>query len=214
MYVLPDLPYAHDALAPTISAETLKVHHGKHHATYVEKANALAKEAGLADLPLEELILAAKERKDRKLFNNAAQAWNHAFFWESMTPKHQAPSGELAQAVDAAFGGLAELKSRFVDEGINHFASGWVWLAMCDEKLEVISTHDANDTFLHRCETPLLTCDVWEHAYYLDHKNDRKAFLSGWFDKLANWRFAEAQYAAAMGEGDLYRYPERERAEA
>ena len=214
MYVLPDLPYAHDALAPVISAETMDLHHGKHHATYIEKANALAKAAGLDDLPLEELICEARERDDQKLFNNAAQAWNHAFFWESMTPDHAEPSGDLAKAIDAAFGGLGELKNRFVDEGFNHFASGWVWLTACEGKLEVISTHDADDTFTHRCAAPLLTCDLWEHAYYLDHKNDRKAFLSQWFDKLANWKFAAKQWDAAQDGGEGYSFPEKAKADA
>ena len=208
MLTLPELPYAYDALAPAMSAETLHLHHDKHHATYVEKANELAQKAGLGDLALEDLICAARNAKDQKLFNNAAQAWNHGFFWECMTPDKAAPSGALADAIAAAFGDLAGLKKAFVEEGVNHFASGWVWLVHDAGKgLEVISTHDADDTFTKDADFPLLVCDVWEHAYYLDCKNDRKAYLTRWFDELANWSFAQRQLEARQGGGKGYRYP-------
>jgi len=207
MYILPDLPYPHDALSPTVSADTLQTHHGKHHRAYVTKTNELAPKAGLAGRPLEEVVREARARGDSKLFNNAAQAWNHAFFWNSMTPRFRAPSGELATRIGEAFGGLDALKQAFVDEGVNHFASGWVWLVAGAEGLKVISTHDADDTLVREGLTPLLVCDLWEHAYYLDYKNDRKGFLERWFDQVANWAFAEAQLAAAAGQGQGYRYP-------
>jgi Fe-Mn family superoxide dismutase len=208
MYVLPDLPYAYDALEPTISQETLRFHHDKHHRSYVEKTNELAAKAGLAGRPLEEVVREARSRGEAKLFNNAAQAWNHAFFWRSMSADGGSrPAGELAQAIERAFAGLEGLKKAFVEEGANHFASGWVWLVAGGEGLKVISTHDADDTLVRDGVFPLLVCDLWEHAYYLDYQNDRKAFLAAWFDQVADWRFAEAQLAAASGQGQPFRYP-------
>ena len=207
MFVLPDLPYDYEALAPTLSSDTLHTHHDKHHAAYVEKANALAKEADLTDLSLEDLICEARRRKNQALFNNAAQAWNHGFFWESMSPQSTAPSGALKSAIEQAFSSLDGLKKAFVDEGAGHFASGWVWLTAGAGGLEVMSTHDADDTFTKEAEFPLLACDLWEHAYYLDYKNDRPAFLNHWFDELANWSFAERQFASRTDRAMAYRYP-------
>ena len=208
MYVLPELPYGEDALAPFISAETLRTHHGKHHKAYVDKTNALAPKAGLAGRTLEEVVREAHRTGDKPLFNNAAQAWNHAFFWESMRPAGgEAPADALARAIDGAFTNLDGLKAVFVAEGVGHFASGWVWLVTGSEGLKVISTHDADDTLVREGLLPLLVCDLWEHAYYLDYKNDRKAFLERWFENIANWEFAAAQFAAADGHGEGFRYP-------
>lgn len=207
MIELPKLPYAHSALEPVISAETMKLHHGKHHATYVKKANALAEAAGFDDLSLEELVVEAKAKGEKKLYNNAAQAWNHAFFWESMIAQPLTPEGELGSAIETAFGDLAALKTKFVEEGTNHFGSGWVWLAASGDTLKVISTHDADDLLTASGDVPLLVCDLWEHAYYLDHKNDREAFLGQWFDKLANWQFAATQLSAAKHGQPGYTYP-------
>ena len=208
MYVLPELPYGEDALAPFISAETLHTHHGKHHKAYVEKTNDLATKAGLAGKPLEDVVREAHKLGDKKLFNNAAQAWNHAFFWASMRPAGgDAPSEGLLRALNQSFGGLDDLKTALVEEGVNHFASGWVWIVTGSEGLKVISTHDADDTLVREGLYPILVCDLWEHAYYLDYKNDRKAFLERWFDNLANWDFAAAQLAAADGKGEGFRYP-------
>ena len=198
MITLPELPYAYDALSPTLSADTLHAHHDKHHAKYVETANKLLPEAGLEGRPLEEVIAEAERRGLVKLFNNAAQAWNHAFFWDCMTPSRRDPGGDLKGAIERAFGGLAGLKEKFVAEGADHFASGWAWLAAEGSELTVLSTHDAG-TLAHDNRTPLLVCDVWEHAYYLDYRQDRKAFLDRWFDAVANWEFAESQFAAAQG---------------
>lgn len=208
MYVLPELPYAHDALAPFVSADTLRTHHGKHHKTYVEKTNKLAADAGLGGRPLEEVVREAQRRGDKALFNNAAQAWNHAFFWKCMRPAGgEPPKGDLVRAIDEAFEDFDALKEAFVTEGAGHFASGWVWIVTGAEGLRVISTHDADDTLVRDGVFPLLVCDVWEHAYYLDYKNDRKAFLERWFDNVANWEFAATQLAAADGQGEGFRYP-------
>lgn len=202
MFILPDLPYPAGALAPTLSDVLMRTHHDKHHKTYVDTVNTLLGEDGEAPESLEAVVRKAAVGHQQKLFNNAAQAWSHAFFWECMTPDYAAPSGPLARAIDRDCGGLAALKTRFVEEGVNHFASGWVWIVAEDGKLKAISTHDADTPIAHEGAVPILVCDVWEHAYYLDHKQDRKGFLEQWFDRLANWRFAEAQFA-----GEQYRYP-------
>ena len=207
MFELPDLPYAHDALEPVISRRTMEFHHDKHHAAYVNVTNELVQKSGQGYASLEEVIRASAG-KDAKLFNNSAQAWNHAFFWNSMAPARQAPSGALAAAIDTAFGGLEQLKTAFVTEGVGHFASGWVWLVAEGGALKVISTHDAADTVTEAGVTPLLVCDLWEHAYSLDHQNNRKGFLETWFDTLANWEFAAVQFASAAGQGEGWRYPE------
>jgi Fe-Mn family superoxide dismutase len=150
MITLPPLPYAHDALEPVMSADTLHYHHDKHHAAYVKKANELADKAGLGGKTLEEIVAAASEQGDKKLFNNAAQAWNHAFFWHSMAPSPPQPTKKLAEAIEAAFGGPAELKEQFVKKGSGHFGSGWIWLAAEGGSLSLTCTHDAK-TGAHRC---------------------------------------------------------------
>ena len=207
MFVLPKLPYDYAALEPVLSADTLRTHHDKHHKTYVDKTNELAGKAGLDGKTLEEVVREAHSRGDKKLFNNAAQAWNHAFFWECMTPDKAAPSAKIVAAIAQAFGTQDAFKDAFIEEGANHFASGWVWLVTSSEGLKVISTHDADDTLIRDGLFPLLVCDVWEHAYYLDYKNDRKGFLTKWIDEVANWTFAERQLAASEGQGDGFRYP-------
>jgi len=215
MFALPELPYAYDALEPVMSDRTLHFHHDKHHAAYVKTTNELLQKAGASPRSLESVILEASKSGDKKLFNNAAQAWNHSFFWESMSARREQPTGELAAAIDSAFGGVSGLKKAFVEEGAGHFGSGWVWLTLeHGGGLELRSTHDADDTLMHEDMTPLLVCDLWEHAYYLDHQNDRKAFLSAWFDALPNWRFAAAQHAAAHGRGRLWRHPDPVTAES
>ena len=213
MFKLPDLPYAYDALKPVMSDKTLHLHHDKHHATYVKTLNELLEKDGRTARGLEEVILDASKAGERKLFNNAAQAWNHAFFWVAMTPKFEKPQGDLAAAIDKTFGGLDALKKAFVTEGAGHFGSGWVWLtANRGGELKIISTHDADDTLTHGDVTPLMVCDVWEHAYYVDYQNDRKAFLEAWFDALPHWEFAGFQLKAAIGQGDPWRYPAPEAA--
>ncbi|HQR88122.1 MAG TPA: superoxide dismutase [Caulobacter sp.] len=201
-YILPELPYAYEALEPTVSANTLHFHHDKHHAAYVTALNGLLN--GDDKGSLEEVI---KTAAPGKVFNNAAQAWNHAFFWDAMSPEKTAPGAELAAAINEAFGDLAALKTAFVTEAVGHFASGWVWLVAEGGKLKVISTHDAATTVTEAGVTPLLVCDVWEHAYYLDHQNNRKGFLEAWFDTLANWTLADSQFAASKGAGEVWAYP-------
>jgi Fe-Mn family superoxide dismutase len=207
MFILPKLPYDYAALEPMMSADTLHTHHDKHHKTYVEKTNELAKKAGLDGRALEDVVREAQRKGDAKLFHNAAQAWNHAFFWESMTPKPSAPAGALKASLVKAFGDLAAFEAAFITEGFDHFGSGWVWLAAGSDGLKVISTHDADDTLIRDGLFPLLVCDLWEHAYYLDYKNDRKEFLDRWLAGCANWAFAERQLAAATGDGKGFRYP-------
>jgi Fe-Mn family superoxide dismutase len=191
MFILPALPYAYDALEPVVSSKTLTFHHDKHHKAYVDTTNTLLKDTGQSPTTLEDVIMFATG----KLFNNAAQAWNHAFYWESMTPDFQAPSQEFAA-----------LRDSFINEGATHFASGWVWIVADRSGLKVISTHDADTAFKHGM-TPVIVCDLWEHAYYLDYQNNRKGYLEAWFDKVANWSFAEAQFQAAKAGGEGYRYP-------
>lgn len=208
VFSLTPLPYAPDALVPVLSAETLNTHHGKHHKKYVDTMNELlASHEHGPFASLEEVVRHAHVQNERKLFNNAGQAWNHGFFWHCMTPDRSAPSGALAEAIDRDLGGLDALRGRFVEEGATHFASGWAWLVARGGKLEVLSTHDADTALTIDGATPVLVCDVWEHAYYLDHKQDRKGFLEAWFDRLADWRFAGAQYEAAVSGGEGWRYP-------
>ncbi len=215
MFKLPDLPYAYDALQPAMSAETLRFHHDKHHAAYVKTTNELVEKEGLQGRSLEDVVREAKQAGKSKLFNNAAQAWNHAFFWNCMTPGGGKPAGDLEQAIAQGFGDLEQLKQAFVTEGVGHFASGWVWIVAEDDQLKVISTHDAGDTLDQPGVTPILVCDLWEHAYYVDYRNDRKGFLEQWFDALPDWQFAAHQLAAARGQGEAWRYPtEPERKQA
>lgn len=195
MFTLPALPYAYDALEPAISTATLRTHHDKHHKTYVETLNELVAEHAPPVDSLESLI-ASTASEGGKLFNNAAQAWNHAFFWECMTPTPDAPNAHFAR-----------LREMFITEGAEHFGSGWVWIAAQDVELLVLTTHDGGTLADQPALAPVLVCDLWEHAYYLDYKNDRKAYLGKWFDGVANWRFAESQLRAAQGQGERYRYP-------
>jgi Fe-Mn family superoxide dismutase len=212
MFELPDLPYAYEALEPVISGRTMHFHHDKHHKAYVDTTNTLLKDASPESL--EAVIRAARASDDKKLFNNAAQAWNHAFFWNAMAPGAAKPDGDLVAAIKDAFGDLASLKKTFVEDGVAQFGSGWVWLTADKAgKLQVAATHDAGQPVEAGGAVPLLVCDVWEHAYYLDHQNDRKGFLEAWFDALPNWSFAAGQFAAARGQGEAWRYPRPKSAE-
>ncbi|HEY9218664.1 MAG TPA: superoxide dismutase [Phenylobacterium sp.] len=186
---LPELPYEPTALEPHVSADTLGFHHGKHHRAYVDKTNELIAGTDLEGADLETIIFRARSRGDQKLLNQAGQAWNHDFFWQCMTPDAAPPQGRLAELIDRDLGGLEAFKAAFKDEGVDHFASGWAWLVLEGGKLKVTSFHDG-DTPVGRGVQPLLTCDVWEHAYYLDYQNERGAFLDAFLEHLANWRFA------------------------
>jgi Fe-Mn family superoxide dismutase len=199
---LPPLPFGEDALAPAISAETLRTHHGKHHKAYVDKTNAAVEGGELADASLEQIIKASAQNGDQKLFNNAAQAWNHGFYWHSLSAEAKQPSGDLASAIDAAFGSLDALKEELAKQGADHFASGWVWLASREGKLTVVQTHDA-ETLAHEGGNPLLVIDLWEHAYYLDHKNLRPDYLKQVIGEHLDWDFA----AENLARGSAWTYP-------
>jgi superoxide dismutase, Fe-Mn family len=186
-FTLPPLPYAQDALAPHISQETLEFHHGKHHNTYVTKLNELIGDESKTDADLESVILSAEKGK---LFNNAAQHWNHSFYWKSMAPGGGGqPTGELAEAIERDFGSFDDFRQQLTEEAVNHFASGWAWLVHDGSKLLVTSTHDA-DLPLKHGQKALFTVDVWEHAYYIDYRNKRPDYLGAFFDSLVNWDFA------------------------
>jgi Fe-Mn family superoxide dismutase len=207
MILLPDLPYAYDALEPVLSQRTLRLHHDKHHAKYVAVVNDLVSGTDLSRSSLEALIGESARSNDQKLADNAGQAWNHGFFWASMSPKGQGPSDALGERLREEFRSLEGLRDTFVAAGAGHFGSGWVWLARGDQGLEVLCTHDGGSLATSDA-APLLVCDLWEHAYYLDHQNDRAGFLAAWFDRLANWSFAETQLLAAETGGRRWTYPQ------
>jgi superoxide dismutase, Fe-Mn family len=196
-FMLPKLPYAENALEPVISARTLSFHYGKHHAAYVTKLNELVEGTPFVGRPLDEVVKRSAGDKAAKLiFNNAAQAWNHDFYWRSMKPKGGGtPEGALGQAIVRDFGGLAEFRAAFAKAAAGEFGSGWAWLvAGNDGKLKIAATDDA-DTPIVRGERPLLVIDVWEHAYYLDYQNRRPDYIAAWLDKLINWEFANKNFA-------------------
>ena len=195
---LPPLPYAQDALAPVISAETLSFHYGKHHKAYVDNLNRLVAGTDLAETPLEKVIAAVAGKPDKAgIFNNAAQIWNHTFFWNSLKPGGGgAPTGGLAKGIDAAFGSYDNFKKEFANAAMTQFGSGWAWLVADKGQLKVAKTPNA-ETPLTAGMTPLLTIDVWEHAYYLDYQNRRADFVAAVIDKLLNWEFANANLARA-----------------
>lgn len=189
---LPQLPYAMTALAPHLSEETLSFHYGKHHATYVDKLNGLIPGTEFENKSLEEIV---KSAKPGGVFNNAAQIWNHSFYWHSMSPERSQPAGALLEAVNKAFGSVEELKKKFTEAAVGHFGSGWAWLVKkADGSLAVESTHDAACPITEAGTVPLLTCDVWEHAYYIDFRNARPKYLEAWWE-LANWNFAQQNFA-------------------
>ena len=188
--------------APAISADTLQTHHGKHHQAYVDKTNEAAGAMGMADAPLEQIIAAAGKKADKPTYNNAAQAWNHGFYWHSLAAAGGKPQGALAEAIDRDFGSLDKLREELSDRGEKHFASGWVWLAQAGGTLSVEETHDG-DTLALGDKKPLLTIDLWEHAYCLDHKNERPKYLEAVIGGLLNWKFAQSNFVAAA----TWKYP-------
>jgi superoxide dismutase, Fe-Mn family len=192
-FELPKLPYSKDALAPHISRETLDFHHGKHHATYVQKLNDLVKKSEFVNASLEEIILHVGSGP---LFENAAQHWNHSFYWNCLTPESPRPKNVLTEAIKASFGSLANFKSQFTEAAVNHFGSGWAWLMMDDKGIKIETTHDADLPLAHGA-TALLTCDVWEHAYYIDYHNARSEYLKHFWN-IVNWRFVEENYNRAL----------------
>ena len=196
---LPPLPYADNALAPHISQETLEFHHGKHHRAYVDTVNRLTKDTRLATLTLEDLIVeAAKDPSLRALLNNAAQAWNHAFLWRSLRPAGGAPpSGALAERIRTDFGSHERLVERLILAATTQFGSGWAWLVLDKGVLNVVQTGNADTPLLHG-QVPLLTIDVWEHAYYIDYRNRRDAYVRAVVDHLLNWDFARRGLEQAL----------------
>jgi Fe-Mn family superoxide dismutase len=194
---LPKLPYALDALEPHISKRTLEFHHGKHHKAYVDKTNELIANTDLANKSLEEIVRAAAGQKDKAtLFNNAAQAWNHTFLWNSMSPKGGKPTGALAEGIEKDLGGFATFAENFKKAAVGQFGSGWAWLTLANGKLEISATGNADTPLVHG-KTPLLTLDVWEHAYYLDYQNRRPDYVSTFLEKIVNWEFAASNLQRA-----------------
>ena len=188
-FTLPQLPFDRTALAPHMSAETLDFHHGKHHKAYVDKANKAIAGTELADASLLEVIKKAKAKGDRKLFNNAAQIWNHSFFWQCLAPAGSTDlGGELKTMVERDFGSAEAMLEKLGAESAEHFGSGWGWLVLDNNKLKVTSLHDADTPAVHDL-VPLLTLDVWEHAYYIDYRNERPKFVKSVLDNIVNWDF-------------------------
>ena len=191
-FELPALPYARNALEPCISKETLDYHYGKHHNTYVTKLNGLIEGTGLANKSLEKII----KTSQGGIFNNAAQTWNHTFYWHCLSPDGGGePTGELASAINAAFGSFEAFQQQFTDNAVNNFGSGWTWLVKnTDGAITIVNTSNAA-TPLTTDQTALMTCDVWEHAYYIDYRNVRPDYLAA-FWKLVNWEFVATNLAA------------------
>ncbi|MDD3030118.1 MAG: superoxide dismutase [Alphaproteobacteria bacterium] len=193
---LPSLPYAPDALAPVISKKTVDIHYGKHHKTYVDNVNRLIEGTGYATLSLIDIVQKTSGQPDKTtLFNNAAQAWNHTFFWESLTPGGGRPSAKLASLIDRDLGGYDKFRTDFIAAATSQFGSGWAWLVAKDGALSIQKTGNA-ETPITDGGTPLLTIDVWEHAYYLDYQNRRADFVTAVVDNLLNWERANDRLGA------------------
>ncbi len=187
-FELPPLPYAQDALAPHISAETLEYHYGKHHQTYVTNLNKLVEGTEFEQASLEDVIM----KSDGGLFNNSAQVWNHTFYWNSMRPDGGgAPDGAVAEAIDAAFGSYDDFRAKFAEAATTQFGSGWAWLVDSGSGLEIMKTSNADLPMKHGAKA-LLTIDVWEHAYYIDFRNARPNYITTFLDSLVNWDFVAA----------------------
>jgi Fe-Mn family superoxide dismutase len=192
----PDLPYSVNALEPYISASTLGFHHGKHHKAYVDKLNAAIAGTAYEGKSLEAIINAAHEASETGIFNNAAQSWNHTFLWSSMSPNGGGePIGPLADAINDRFGNIQGFKAEFKTAALAQFGSGWTWLVRTATELDIVSTGNADTPLLHG-STPLLTLDVWEHAYYLDFQNKRDAYIDAFLSNLINWEFAAENFGA------------------
>ncbi|CAB1114358.1 SOD [Ectocarpus sp. CCAP 1310/34] len=191
--VLPELPWAKDALAPHISAETIEYHYGKHHAAYVTKLNAaISSNAELEGKSLDEIM----KTSSGGVFNNAAQVWNHTFYWKSLSPSGGGePTGAVKEAIEEKFGSFEAFKKAFSDTAAGHFGSGWAWLVKTESGgVDVVGTHDASNPVKEGKGTPILTCDVWEHAYYIDYRNSRPGYIAAWWN-LVNWDFANENLA-------------------
>lgn len=195
-FKLPPLPYAENALEPVISARTIGFHYGKHHQGYVNNLNKLVTGTPLADQPLEAVVKATANPDQTAIFNNAAQVWNHTFYWNSLKPKGGGkPTGPLAEMIDKSFGGFEQFKAEFAKAATGQFGSGWAWLVKDGDKLAVVKTGNADNPLVHG-QKPLLTVDVWEHAYYLDYQNRRADYVTAVLDGLINWDFAAQNLAS------------------
>lgn len=191
---LPPLPYAMGALEPAMSKETLEFHYGKHHRTYVKELNNLIKGSEFENAPLEQII----RDSSGPLFNNAAQTWNHTFFWNCMTPRGGGkPTGALAEAISDKWGSYAQFKEAFSKSAVGNFGSGWTWLVVRSGGVDIVNTDDA-DNPLTKGDEPLLTIDVWEHAYYIDYRNERPKFVEAFLKNLVNWDFAARNYENSL----------------
>ena len=194
MFELPKLDYANSALSPIMSEQTLDLHHGKHHQTYITNLNNFIKDTEMSKMSLEEIIVSSSKDKSKAgIFNNASQHWNHIMFWKCMKPNGGGTMPEkLKKKIEADFGSTDEFKKQFIQAGITQFGSGWCWLSINNGKLVVSKTPNAENTLIQNMK-PILGCDVWEHSYYVDYKNRRPEYLENFYEKLINWEFVESQ---------------------
>ena len=193
-FELPKLDYSKSSLSPIMSEETLDLHHGKHHQTYITNLNNFIKDTDMLNMSLEEIIInSSKDKSKAGIFNNASQHWNHIMFWKCMKPNGGGAMPEkLKKRIEADFGSTDEFKKQFIQAGITQFGSGWCWLSINDGKLVVSKTPNAENTLIQNMK-PILGCDVWEHSYYVDYKNRRPEYLENFYEKLINWEFVESQ---------------------
>ena len=193
IFKLPELDYSKSALAPIMSEETLDLHHGKHHQTYITNLNQFIEGSNMSEMTLEEIIInSSKDKSKSGLFNNASQHWNHMLFWKCMKPSGGGSMPKkLKDRIEADFGSVEEFKKQFIQAGITQFGSGWCWLSIDNGKLVVNKTSNAENTLVHNMK-PILGCDLWEHSYYVDYKNRRPEYLENFYEKLINWEFVES----------------------
>ena len=192
-FELPKLDYSKDALSPIMSEETLDLHHGKHHQTYIDKLNGFIKDNEMSKMSLEDIILKSSNEKDMTgIFNNASQHWNHNLFWKCMKPKGGGKiPPKLEKRLISDFGNVEVFKEKFKDAGVTQFGSGWCWLSIDNDKLVVTKTANASNPLIENMK-PILGCDVWEHSYYIDYRNRRPEYLNNFFDKLINWEYVDS----------------------
>ena len=193
IFKLPNLDYEKKALAPIMSEETLDLHHGKHHQTYITNLNKFIEGTDMSQMTLEEIIIhSSKDKSKSAIFNNASQHWNHILFWKCMKPEGGGPlPKKLKNRIESDFGNVEEFKKQFIQAGITQFGSGWCWLSIDNGKLVVSKTPNAENTLTQNMK-PILACDLWEHSYYVDYKNRRPEYLENFYEKLINWEFVES----------------------